>query len=567
MMKKAVIYSRVSTTEQTKGYGIETQVNGCKEYALRNDLEVIEIIQEDVSGATRLEERKGGLRLLELVNNGNVDTVIVWRLDRLSRPPQNEYSRLLTTYEQFANSGVELHSVETGKIDGPMGAMIVFFKSIGASEERAAIRDRTMKAKLAKAKSGKWVGNGRPSYGYRKVGKGPKAKLEIDEIEAPIVIRIFSMYLGINGQKKTPLRTIARILTQEGILSPGRSKGKGGAWYATTIYYRILSNDIYLGNVTYKGFTVHHPELALIDENIWLKTQEQLVKNKKNAKRNRKHDYLLTGHIRCSCGGAMNGTYLVNQKKKKYFYYHCGRKRIYSHIVACKEKSMRLDVVDDMVWQWVEGLLSDEAALEEGLLEMAKQAENELEPTKNRISTIDTILAKKERNLSRLLSAFGEEDDSIIRDALQNEIRETAHMIKSLGNERKGLEDKLNQTGITPEKQDWLREIARNVRSRLDNGGTYEDKRNLLDVLNFEATPGEKENGERFLEVKCWLGEDALLYTTDAGLALRQSARLPAKWSRPRPDSTRQSGRWRWPRFQTSGSRWRCWFGRRPGAA
>ncbi|MCA9953884.1 MAG: recombinase family protein [Anaerolineales bacterium] len=546
MMKKAVIYSRVSTTEQTKGYGIETQVSGCKEYALRNNLEVIEIIQEDVSGATRLEERKGGLRLLELVNNGTVDTVIVWRLDRLSRPPQNEYSRLLTTYEQFSNRGVELHSVETGKIDGPMGAMIVFFKSIGASEERAAIRDRTMKAKLAKAKSGNWVGNGRPCYGYKKVGKGPKAKLEIDEFEASIVIRIFSMYLGINGQKKIPLRTIARILTQEGILSPGRSKGKGGAWYSTTIYYRILSNDMYLGNVTYKGFTVHHPELVLIDEDVWLKAQEQMAKNKKNSKRNRKHDYLLTGHIRCSCGGSMNGTYSVNPKKTKtFFYYRCDRKRVYSHIAECKGKSLRLDIVDEMVWRWIEELLSDEAALEEGLLEMTKQAENELEPTKNRISTIDTILAKKERNLSRLLSAFGEEEDSIIGDALQNEMRETAQMIKSLSNERKGLEDKLNQIGITSEKRDSLREIARKVRTKLDNGGTYEDKRYLLDVLNFEAITGETEYGERYLEVKCWLGEDALLYTADAGPAHRQWVRLLAKCSQPRPGSARQSGHWR----------------------
>ena len=529
-MKKAVIYSRVSTTEQTKGYGIETQVNGCKEYAARNNLEVIEIIKDDISGATRIEEREGGLRLLEFVTNGSVDTVIVWRLDRLSRPPQNEYSRLLTTYEQFANRGVELHSVETGKIDGPMGAMIVFFKSIGASEERAAIRDRTMKAKVAKANSGKWVGNGQPSYGYRKVGKGPKAKLEIDEFEASIVIRIFSMYLGINGEKKVPLRTIARILTQERIPSPGRSRGRGKAWYSTTIHYRILSNDIYLGNITYKGSTVHYPELVLIDEDIWLKAQEQMVKNKKRSKRNRKHDYLLTGHIKCSCGGSMNGTYSVNPKKKKHFYYRCSRKRIYNHIAECKEKSMRLDIVDDLVWQWIESLISDEIALEEGLLEMTKEAENELEPTKNRIATISGILTQKERNLSRLLSAFGEEEDLIIADALQKEIKETANVVRSLSNERKSLEDKLEQIEITPEELDWIREIARKVRNRLDSGGTPEDKRFLLDILNFEATAAVTENGERCLEVRCWIGKDALLYISDVDRARRQWVRLLAKW-------------------------------------
>lgn len=101
-MKRAVIYARVSTSEQTKGFSLASQVKGCSRYATANKLDVMLEIQEDVSGATRLEERPHGKELLSLARAGKIDSIIVWRLDRLSRPPEGEYSRLLTTIEQFA---------------------------------------------------------------------------------------------------------------------------------------------------------------------------------------------------------------------------------------------------------------------------------------------------------------------------------------------------------------------------------------------------------------------------------------------------------------------------------
>ena len=91
---KAVIYSRVSTSEQTKGYSLPTQIKGCKDYAQQHELDVVAIIQDDISGATRLEERAGGKELHRMMGNGHqVEAVIVWRLDRLSRPPEGEYSQ------------------------------------------------------------------------------------------------------------------------------------------------------------------------------------------------------------------------------------------------------------------------------------------------------------------------------------------------------------------------------------------------------------------------------------------------------------------------------------------
>ena len=83
---KAVIYARVSTKEQSeKGYGLDYQIEDCRQYAKHSGLDVIGVIQDDISGATRIEDRAGGRKLLDFVEDGRVGAVVVWRLDRLAQ--------------------------------------------------------------------------------------------------------------------------------------------------------------------------------------------------------------------------------------------------------------------------------------------------------------------------------------------------------------------------------------------------------------------------------------------------------------------------------------------------
>lgn len=81
---KAVIYARVSTTRQE--ISIESQVEKCSLQArLLDDCEVVEIIQDFGFSGKDIGNREGFQRILELLRAKLIDTVIVWKLDRLGR--------------------------------------------------------------------------------------------------------------------------------------------------------------------------------------------------------------------------------------------------------------------------------------------------------------------------------------------------------------------------------------------------------------------------------------------------------------------------------------------------
>jgi site-specific DNA recombinase len=384
MKTKAVIYARVSTSEQTKGYSLPSQVKGCQAYAKQKGLEITAVFKEDISGATHLNERPEGNKLLALVEQGHIQAVIVWRLDRLSRPPEGEYSRLLTTIEYLARYGVSVHDCETGEVKNDMTSiMIAFFKGLAASQERAAIRERTMRGIQEKAQERKWIGQGDPPFGFRKVGNGRDAFLEIHEEFAAVVRRIFALYIGKDGKPLT-LKQIAVLLTHENVPTPGEVKKGGktgrGGWYPSTISKRILSNRNYLGYFTAQEYTWHQPELAIIDQETWDKAQARKEANRKAAKRNRKRKYLLASCIKCICGGAMVGLSKKRRKEGYNVYYHCLKRR-YDHIEKCPVKYLRADAIESKVRAWLCDLLSNPQLLDEGLQHMADKAQVETEPT------------------------------------------------------------------------------------------------------------------------------------------------------------------------------------------
>jgi site-specific DNA recombinase len=77
----AIIYVRVSTLDQTKGYSLETQIQDCKRYALSNGLKITQIISETCSAGEMMYQRE----LLKILNEYSNIHLIVYSADRLSR--------------------------------------------------------------------------------------------------------------------------------------------------------------------------------------------------------------------------------------------------------------------------------------------------------------------------------------------------------------------------------------------------------------------------------------------------------------------------------------------------
>ncbi len=506
MKVTTVIYVRVSTNEQTKGYSLPTQIKGCQEYAVRHDLDVVEVIKDNISGATRLDERDGGKRLLEVVQSGFVQAVVVWRLDRLSRPPENEYSRLLTTIEQFAKYQVQVHDCEMGEVKNDMASiMIAFFKGLAASQERAAIRERSMRGIDEKGKQGRYVGQGAPPFGYIKIGRNREARLEIHPERAELVRRIFYLYTD-NQNDPLTFKQIAVLLTSEGILTPGQVKKGGrtgrGGWYPTTIK-NIITNENYIGRFKWSGHTHERTNLAIVEQPIWEAAQGRRALNQKYSKRNQRRSYLLAGHIRCRCGGALTGESKKRRKDGYNVYYRCKKVR-YEHIEYCPVRHIRADIVEAVVWDWLVELLTSPENLEAGLKTMAKMSQTTARPMQERLDVVEELLVKAKRSITRLVTTFADTDDEIVATALASKIGEKKQLRQSLEKERDGLLLRLDQAEYTPALRDVIIEMAQAVSQELPDC-SFEKKRRLLDTLNVQVQLLDKQKDVHEVQVKCFL--------------------------------------------------------------
>ena len=541
MRIKAAVYTRVSTNEQTKGYSLPTQARGCKEYALSHGLEVVAVINDDISGATQLSDREGGQQLLSLVDNQEIQAVIVWRLDRLSRPPEGEYSRLLTTIEYLARHGVSVHDCETGEVKKDMASiMIAFFKGLAASQERSAIRERTMRGIEAKAREGKWIGQGDAPYGYKKVGIGREAYLKIDPKRAAIVKRIFDLYVGNIGRPLS-FKQIAVLLTQEGVTSPGQVKrggrrGKGG-WYTATVSKRIINNPNYIGVFTAQGYTIHMPELAIIDEEIWKAAQERKERNRLNSSRNQKRKYLLSGRLTCICGAKMQGESKKRRAGGYNVYYRCQKHR-YAHLVgACPVNYVRTDLLEPKVWEWLTELLTNPANVEEGLGHMTEESNIQASPLREELEIVDDLLNKVNRKIERIVAAFSDEEDDVTAEALRKSYKEKAELKISLEKQRQNLVAQLNQLELSPSLINEIITITTKIATLLPTG-SYAKRRHILDVLNVKVQLQEGNTAEYAIRVSCYLKKEPMLielcgHRFKSGCPDRYVKRPFPVWKRP----------------------------------
>src|SRR5580692_6053512 len=192
-MKMAAIYARVSSEQQRAENTIASQTASLIEFAKSHDLEVPkEWVFEDegYSGATL--ERPGLERVRDLAAEGQIQVVLVYSPDRLSR--KYAYQILLT--EELAR-----HGVETLFINAPQSAtaedqLVVQFQGTIAEYERAQIMERYRRGKRHRAKSAEVsVMSGAP-YGYRYIRKteDAPASYRVIEAEARVVQRIYKMY-------------------------------------------------------------------------------------------------------------------------------------------------------------------------------------------------------------------------------------------------------------------------------------------------------------------------------------------------------------------------------------
>jgi site-specific DNA recombinase len=224
---QAIGYARVSTDKQAeRGVSLEAQNEKIRAMALVHDAEILDIIVDGGESAKSLN-RPGMQRLLSLVDAGEVKTVIVAKLDRLTRSVKD----LCELLERFERRGVALVSVAESLDTGSAAGRLVLNIMTAVSQwEREAIGERTRDALGHKRRQRERVGN--IAFGYRLAPDG--VHVEPDDAEQAAVAAIRK--LRASGRT---LRQIAADLNQE-----GRRTRRGSQWRPESVARVVQSSSL-----------------------------------------------------------------------------------------------------------------------------------------------------------------------------------------------------------------------------------------------------------------------------------------------------------------------------------
>ncbi len=431
MKKTAAIYARVSSERQKEEGTIASQTALLLEHAKVHELTVpSEWIFEDEGYSGAVLARPGLERLRDLAAEGQMEMVLIYAPDRLSR----KYAYQVLLIEEFSRHGVETIFLKSAAGETPEERLMLQFQGMIAEYERAQIAERTRRGKRHRAKAGCVnVLCGAP-YGYRYIKKSEhsQAYYEIVEAQAEVVRKIFIWYT----QELWSIGAIARQLNQQQI----QTRTGRGLWERSTVW-GMLRNPAYQGSACFGktelcarqritrplrqkgGYSrrssssrekersqwIEIAVPALVSQETFALAQERLAQNKQLSLRSTREPTLLQGLLVCEqCGYALYRT-STRTTRRQIKYYRCLGSDRYRHLrgPACSCRPIRQDYLDDLVWQELLRLLRTPQLIQAELERRRTESLNS-SPVQQRQEQLQRELTRLSQQMDKLLDAYQE---------------------------------------------------------------------------------------------------------------------------------------------------------------
>lgn len=311
---RAFIYCRVSTREQSSEdhYSLDNQEQRGRDYLKMKRWQLFKVRKDIASGKSA--EREGFQELLADLRQKQLDVVIVYRLDRLSRNVKDIYEFL----DLIRQTGVAFVSVTEGfDTTTAMGRAMLGVAAVFAQLTREMIAENTRDGLLRRAEAGYVNGNPNGFFGY---DYNHATRLLIANPERGSVVReIFDWFTEHKwGQIK-----IARALNVRGV--PAKT---GGQWSPGTIA-DMLRNPVYSGHLRVNGVLIKGRHEPIISREQFDQAQELIQSRAPLPPRTHHSQHLLSGIARCGvCGCRLKAHYIASNPKdsKKTYDY-----RLYGH--------------------------------------------------------------------------------------------------------------------------------------------------------------------------------------------------------------------------------------------
>lgn len=352
---RCAIYTRKSTEEglDQDFNSLDAQREACEAYIMsQKGLGWTALAKHyddgGISGGTM--DRPALQELLADIDNGRVDLVVVYKVDRLTRSLV-DFARIIETFDGKNVSFVSV--TQQFNTANSMGRLTLNVLLSFAQFEREVTAERIRDKIAASKKKGMWMGGLAP-FGY----DAKDRKLVVNDAEAETVRILFRLYLELGS-----IRDLKKEADRRGIRTKVRmvdGEERGRRPFTRGHLSQLLRNPVYIGRTIHRGITFDGQHDPIVDPETWQATQAMLA-NKAPARTsatNQRSEALLSGLVFDETGDRLT-TSQTRKGQKVYRYY------VSSRLVSDGKDDRtgwRLPQVelDDAVLRAVDGFLADD---------------------------------------------------------------------------------------------------------------------------------------------------------------------------------------------------------------
>jgi site-specific DNA recombinase len=314
---RCAIYTRKSSEEglEQEFNSLQAQREACEAFITSQRHEgwvCLRAAYDDGGFSGARMDRPALQQLLADLTAGRVDTIVVYKIDRLTRSLA-DFAKIVEILDTRGASFVSV--TQQFNTTTSMGRLTLNVLLSFAQFEREVIGER-IRDKIAASKSkGMWMG-GVPPFGYRAQDR----KLIIVDSEAEIVRFIYRCYAELGS-----VRLLKDELEARGIRSKLRTSASGrisgGKPFARGALYLMLQNRIYRGEIVHNQQSYVGEHEPIIDQPLWDAVQTQLTSNtQRNDRGQTRPPSLLVGMLFDGDGNRMTPSHAV-KKDTRYCYY------------------------------------------------------------------------------------------------------------------------------------------------------------------------------------------------------------------------------------------------------
>jgi site-specific DNA recombinase len=440
MTHTCVLYARVSNKSQAeRGLSLPGQLRELRAWAEREGFRVVEEVSDTGGKDSKRDvlDRPGINKILDLCERQRVDVVIAQSRDRFGEHPIPD---LLGW--QLRTFGTRLRTPDDpGDEEDEGGELVRLISDWNSRRERRTTAKRSRSRKLEHVRRGYVIAGHTAPYGFRFAGDKEKRTLEVEPEHIAVARRIFEL-IAVEGQG---VHGVKKALDRDGVPTPPNpTKAKHpehGRFWSRQFIRNVVASDVYkshsreelaalvaggymaqevadkapepCGVWWYQGTDfageTHRVAVPIPDAGIareWVDAARAALRDNIPTRRAVHRTYELSGLAYCDlCGRRMQSHTYTKKNGAHFHYYECATSAEDGKRGCPQTGRLRAQAVEETVWDFVAGLLSDPAAIVAGLDRAIEQERQRLrlDPAREEMALLDrrAVLEEERRGYLR----------------------------------------------------------------------------------------------------------------------------------------------------------------------